>query len=76
MPAALVGTERVQPIGARLPRLRSVTVRYGQPLDVVRYDGLANCDVIRRAVTGEVMAAIATPLQQAYGNSHHRRPAA
>ena len=33
VPVALLGTERVQPIGARFPRVHRVTVRYGAPLD-------------------------------------------
>lgn len=76
VPVALLGTERVQPVGARFPRLRRVTVRYGQPLDFARYEGLGSSHVIRRAVTDEVMAAIATLSQQEYVDSYHRRPAA
>jgi len=49
VPVALVGTERVQPIGKRLPRLHRVTVRYGEPLDFARYEGLGGSTVIRRA---------------------------
>ena len=76
VPVALVGTERVQPVGKRLPRIRRVTVRYGAPLDFSRYDGLESSGMIRRAVTDEIMDAIAQLSQQEYVDSYHERPAA
>ena len=76
VPAALLGTERVQPIGTRFPRIRRVTVRYGAPLDFSRYDGLAGSSAIRRAVTDEIMDAIAGLSQQEYVDHYHQRPAA
>jgi 1-acyl-sn-glycerol-3-phosphate acyltransferase len=76
VPAALVGTERVQPVGKRFPRIRRVTVRYGRPLDFSRYEGLAGSSMIRRAVTDEIMDAIAVLSQQEYVDHYHQRPAA
>jgi 1-acyl-sn-glycerol-3-phosphate acyltransferase len=76
VPVALSGTERVQPVGKRFPRLRRVTITYGEPLDFSRYDGLGSSTAIRRAVTDEVMAAIAALSQQEYVDTYHRRPAA
>ena len=34
VPVGLVGTEEIQPVGAKLPRIRPVTVRFGEPLDL------------------------------------------
>jgi 1-acyl-sn-glycerol-3-phosphate acyltransferase len=76
VPVALIGTERVQPVGARFPRLRRVTVRSGEPLDFSRYEGLSGSNVIRRAVTDEVMYAIASLSEQEYVDRYHQRPAA
>ncbi|HZG91094.1 MAG TPA: lysophospholipid acyltransferase family protein [Pseudonocardia sp.] len=76
VPAALIGTERVQPVGKRFPRLRRVTVVYGPPLDFSRYEGLAGSNVIRRAVTDEIMDAIAGLSHQEYVDRYHHRPAA
>lgn len=76
VPVALIGTERVQPVGARFPRLHRVTVRFGEPLDFGRYEGLENSSMIRRAVTDEVMDAIARLSQQEYVDTYHERPAA
>ena len=58
VPVGLVGTERIQPIGARLPRLVRVTVRFGEPIDPRgRYDDLP-LGRARRVLTDEVMTAI------------------
>ncbi|AEA28610.1 lysophospholipid acyltransferase family protein [Pseudonocardia benzenivorans] len=74
VPVGLVGTEKVQPVGAKVPRIKPVTVRFGTPLDFSRYEGLENSPAIRRAVTDEVMDAIAQLTGQEYVDSYHRRP--
>lgn len=55
VPVALEGTERLQPVGKRLPRPHRVTVRFGPPLSFTGDPASARA---RRAVTDEVMAAI------------------
>ncbi|MGI5126515.1 lysophospholipid acyltransferase family protein [Pseudonocardia sp. CA-107938] len=76
VPVALRGTDEVMPKGVRIPRLRPVTVSYGHPLDFSRYAGLEASNVIRRAVTDEVMDAIARLSHQEYVDRYHERPAA
>jgi 1-acyl-sn-glycerol-3-phosphate acyltransferase len=76
VPVALIGTERVQPVGVRFPRVHRISVRFGEPLDFSRYDGLESSNVIRRAVTDEIMDAIARLSHQEYVDSYHQRPAA
>jgi 1-acyl-sn-glycerol-3-phosphate acyltransferase len=76
VPVALIGTERVQPVGKRFPRVRRIVVRYGTPLDFSRYEGLESSSAIRRAVTDEVMDAIARLSHQEYVDKYHQRPAA
>ena len=56
VPVALEGTDRLQPVGKRLPRPHRVTVRFGQPLT---FTGDPKSAAARRAVTEEVMRAIA-----------------
>jgi 1-acyl-sn-glycerol-3-phosphate acyltransferase len=59
VPVGLEGTQHLQPVGSRVPRLARVTVRFGQPLHFAgRYDGVP-LGRARREVTDEVMAAIA-----------------
>lgn len=74
VPVGLTGTERVQPIGRLIPRLARVDVRFGAPLEFSRYDGLEGSPAIRRAVTDEIMDAIADLSGQVYVDAYHRRP--
>ena len=58
VPVGLIGTERLQPVGASLPRLARVTVRVGTPMDFRgRFDGVP-LGRARRQVTDEVLDAI------------------
>jgi len=74
VPVALLGTDKVQPVGKKLPRLAPVEVRFGEPLDFSRYDGLEGSAAIRRAVTDEIMDAIAELSGQVYVDRYHQRP--
>ena len=57
VPVGLVGTDQVQPIGARLPRpFRRATVRFGEPLDPASYGGSARRR--RQMLTDDLMEAI------------------
>nr|WP_084620311.1 lysophospholipid acyltransferase family protein [Agromyces italicus] len=57
VPVGLIGTQEIQPVGAKLPRVRPVTVRFGEPLDLAHH-GPATSGRARRAATDEIMAAI------------------
>ncbi|WP_439954185.1 lysophospholipid acyltransferase family protein [Agromyces mediolanus] len=57
VPVGLVGTQEIQPVGAKLPRIRPVQVRFGEPLDLSVH-GSAESGKARRAATDEIMAAI------------------
>ncbi|MFI7602035.1 lysophospholipid acyltransferase family protein [Actinoplanes sp. NPDC049681] len=57
VPVAVIGTDRVQPIGARLPRPGRVTVRFGEP---IRFGPPAGSPGrARREATDQIMDAIA-----------------
>jgi 1-acyl-sn-glycerol-3-phosphate acyltransferase len=58
VPVAVAGTDRIQPIGARLPRIRRVRVRFGRPLHIAAPPGPHAAGRLRREVTDEIMAAI------------------
>jgi 1-acyl-sn-glycerol-3-phosphate acyltransferase len=58
VPVGVIGTDRVQPVGARFPRIAPVTVRFGAPLSPDRYQSLP-AGAARRRMTDDVMAAIA-----------------
>ena len=58
VPAGIVGTDRIQPPGARLPRpFRRAVVRFGPPIDPRGYRGTRR--ECRRRITSDVMRAIA-----------------
>ncbi len=55
LPVAMIGTDKVQPIGRRMPRLGRVGVVIGQPLDFSRYDGMQDDRFVLRSITDEIM---------------------
>ena len=59
VPVAVHGTDRIQPIGARWPRLHKLRVTFGEPLTFPEHRGLAGKGKARREVTDQVMEAIA-----------------
>ncbi|MFF8264096.1 lysophospholipid acyltransferase family protein [Streptomyces virginiae] len=58
VPCAMVGTFEIQPPGQKLPNIRRVTIRFGEPLDFSRYAGMEGERAVLRAVTDEIMYAI------------------
>jgi 1-acyl-sn-glycerol-3-phosphate acyltransferase len=76
VPVGLIGTDQLQPIDARIPRLAQITVRFGTPLDFAgRFDGVP-LGRARREATDDIMAAIhelsGQPLAGVYND---RKPA-
>ncbi|MEU6737374.1 lysophospholipid acyltransferase family protein [Streptomyces physcomitrii] len=66
VPCAMIGTFEAQPPGQRLPSLRRIAIRFGEPLDFSRYAGMEDERVILRAVTDEIMYAILRLSDQEY----------
>jgi 1-acyl-sn-glycerol-3-phosphate acyltransferase len=75
VPVGLTGTEKVQPVGSNRPRVVPITVRFGEPIDVVgRYDGVP-LGRARREVTDEIMTAIQKLSGQDEAGIYNERPA-
>ncbi|TAM72523.1 lysophospholipid acyltransferase family protein [Mycobacterium sp.] len=55
IPVAMIGTNVVNPPGTNMLRFGRITVRFGEPMDFSRFDGLAGNRFIERAVTDEVI---------------------
>ncbi|CAN5385695.1 lysophospholipid acyltransferase family protein [soil metagenome] len=73
VPVGLVGTEQLQPVGSRLPRVVPITVRFGAPITVAdRFDGVP-LGRARRELTDEIMAAIAALSGQAAAGVYNER---
>ncbi|HET8595602.1 MAG TPA: lysophospholipid acyltransferase family protein [Intrasporangium sp.] len=58
VPVGLIGTDKIQPVGARFPTLAKVTVKFGTMIPIEAYQGLPPGKA-RRQLTDDVMEAIA-----------------
>lgn len=59
VPCVMVNTDRIQPPGRKLPRLRPRPCsRFGKPLEFSRYAGMAGDRAVERAITDEIMYAL------------------
>lgn len=75
VPVGLVGTEKLQPAGSKLPRRVKVTVRFGEPIRVAgEYDGVAPGRA-RREITDRVMTEIQRLSGQEEAGHYNERPA-
>ena len=74
VPVALVGTDKLQPVGSRLPRPAKVSVHFGEPIDLAgRYDGVP-AGRARREATDAIMAAIQAMSGQESAGRYNERP--
>ncbi|WP_345803494.1 lysophospholipid acyltransferase family protein [Microbacterium sp. AZCO] len=75
VPVGLTGTDRVMPVGAKMPSLsEKVGVRFGEPLDLSHH-GTADSGKARRLATDEIMAAIHALSGQELANAYNEAPA-
>ena len=58
IPVAVLGTDVVAPPGKKFGAVTRPSVRFGEPLDFSRYDGLENDRYILRSITDEIMYEI------------------
>lgn len=73
VPCGLVGTDQVQPVGQRLPSLAKVRIAFGAPISPDSYAGLP-AGRARRALTDEVMTAIAALSGQERADGYNELP--
>jgi 1-acyl-sn-glycerol-3-phosphate acyltransferase len=66
IPVAMIGTDRVNPIGSRMWRPHKVNIKIGEPLDFSRYHGMAGDRFIERSMTDEIMYALMELTGQTY----------
>jgi len=55
LPVAMIGTDKVQPIGRIVPHLGRVGIVIGPPLDFSRYEGMEDDRFVLRSITDEIM---------------------
>lgn len=58
IPVAMIGTEKMNPIGSKIWKPAKVTVRIGKPIDFSRFEGMGGNRFVERTVTDEVMYAL------------------
>ncbi|SFB46491.1 1-acyl-sn-glycerol-3-phosphate acyltransferase [Amycolatopsis marina] len=58
VPVAMIGTDKVNPIGSKMWWPRRLEIRFGKPLDFSRYEGLAGDRFVERSITDEIMYAL------------------
>jgi len=58
IPVAMIGTDKVNPIGSRMWWPRKLEIRFGAPLDFSRYSGLAGDRFVERSIADEIMYAL------------------
>lgn len=66
VPCAMIDTEKVMPIGSKMPKIRRIGIIVGKPLDFSRFTGLEGDRFILRAVTDEIMYELAGLSGQEY----------
>lgn len=79
VPVALVGTDRMQPVGRRVPRIRPIEVRFGHPVDpapwIERVKESGGAGRARREITDTVMERIAAMSPQEQADGYNEPPA-
>jgi 1-acyl-sn-glycerol-3-phosphate acyltransferase len=55
LPVAMIGTDKAQAPGTKIPKLLRIGVRIGKPLDFSRYDGMQDDRFVLRSITDEIM---------------------
>lgn len=75
IPVGLIGTDELQPIGTKIPRIKRITVAFGEPIDVSRH-GAAESGRARRQATDEIMAAIHALTGQELAGKYNEAPPA
>jgi 1-acyl-sn-glycerol-3-phosphate acyltransferase len=70
VPVAMIDTDKVMPIGSKLPSVKRVGILFGQPLDFSRFDGYENDRFVLRAITDEIMVEIHNLSGQEYADEY------
>ncbi len=73
VPVAVIGTDAIAPPGKRFGAVTRPLVRFGEPLDFSRYEGLENDRFILRSITDEIMYEIMRLSGQEYVDMYATR---
>lgn len=74
VPVGVEGTQHMMPVGVRFPRIRRVSVRFGEPVTFAADHERAQSARTRREVTEQIMTAIAELSRQQRADDYHQLP--
>ena len=66
IPVAMIDTEKVMPIGRRIPKVRRIGIVIGEPLDFSRFEGMEGDRFILRSITDEIIYELSHLSDQEY----------
>lgn len=66
VPVAMIDTEKVMPIGSKIPKVRRIGIVFGEPLDFSRFEGMEGDRFILRSITDEIMYELSRISGQEY----------
>lgn len=66
VPVVMIDTEKVMPIGTRVPKIRRIGVIVGEPIDFSRFAGLEGDRFVLRSVTDELVDTLRRMSGQEY----------
>ena len=66
IPAAVIGTEKVMPLGSNIPKVHRVGVVIGEPLDFSRFEGMESDRFVLRSITDEIVYEMNKLSEQEY----------
>jgi 1-acyl-sn-glycerol-3-phosphate acyltransferase len=76
VPVGLIGTDKLQPVGSRLPKLVRIDVAFGTPIRVTDEHRAMPAGKARRLITDEVMDSIQRLSGQELAGKYNERPEA
>ena len=73
IPVAMIDTDRIQPIGSKMPKILRVGIKIGEPLDFSRYAGMENDRFVLRSMADEIMYELMDLTGQEYVDMYAAR---
>ena len=70
LPVAMIGTDKAQPTGQKVPRIMRIGIRIGKPLDFSRYEGMEDDRFVLRSITDEIMYELMLLSGQEYADEY------
>ncbi|WP_349904698.1 lysophospholipid acyltransferase family protein [Parafrigoribacterium humi] len=66
VPVAMIDTEKIMPVGRRIPKVGRIGIVVGEPLDFSRFQGMEGDRFVLRSITDEIMYELGRLSKQEY----------